>query len=168
MVGLEDTSFAILLFSHSAIPMSFPLFLLPILAGLAAQALKPLFSRRWREDQARRLDPRPRYGGMPSAHAAFASSLLAVAYVAEGWNSAAFAIAVAIFILVLDDALRLRIFLGRYGAALQRLVGKLPKADQKTLPPIEHRMGHNVPEVVGGVLVGLLVTLVVFWVDGTP
>lgn len=138
--------------------MTVPLFLVSILAGLVAQALKPLFSREQRNHQARTLDPRPRYGGMPSAHASFASSLAFVAAMKEGVGSAVFAVAVGILILVLDDALRLRIFLGRYGIALRHLVRRLPKTAAKGLPPIEYRMGHTLPEVLAGMLVGMLTT----------
>lgn len=141
--------------------MTFPLFLIPILAGLVAQALKPVFTRDHRDEQAQTLDPRPRYGGMPSAHIAFVTSLAAVAGLAAGVASALFAIAVAMFIFVLDDALRLRIFLGRYGVALRRLLERTPPEARKDLPPIEWRMGHTVPEVLGGMAVGLFVTLLV-------
>lgn len=138
--------------------MTFPLFLIPILAGLVAQALKPIFSRDRRDEQARTLDPWPRYGGMPSAHASLASALVFVAAMKEGTGSAVFAVAVGILILVLDDALRLRIFLGRYGIALRNLVRRLPKAAAKELPPIEYQMGHTLPEVLAGMLVGMLTT----------
>lgn len=145
--------------------MNVPLFLIPILAGLVAQALKPVFNKEWRDGQAKTLDPRPRYGGMPSAHVAFAASLAAASAATEGAASATFAIAIAMLILVLDDALRLRIFLGRYGIALRRLLERASPDATKDLPPIEWRMGHNVPEVVGGMLVGLLVTLLVLLVE---
>lgn len=145
--------------------MTFPLFVIPILAGLVAQGLKPLLNTDWRDEQAKTLDPRPRYGGMPSAHTAFATSLATVAWVTDGPASATLAIAVAVLILVLDDALRLRIFLGRYGAALRRLLTLLPAKDTKDVPHIEWRMGHTLPEVVVGALVGLLVTLGVFFLE---
>lgn len=145
--------------------MTVPLFLIPILAGLVAQALKPLLNRDWRAEQATTLDPRPRYGGMPSAHTAFATSLAVVAWIADGPASATLAIAVAVLILVLDDALRLRIFLGRYGMALRRLLALLPANDAKDVPHIEWRMGHTLPEVSVGALVGLLLTLAVFFLE---
>lgn len=145
--------------------MTLPLFIVPILAGLVAQGLKPLLNKDWRDEQAKTLDPRPRYGGMPSAHTAFATSLAVVAWFTDGPASATLAIAVAVLILVLDDALRLRIFLGRYGTVLRCLLTLLPTKDAKELPHIEWRMGHTLPEVVVGALVGLLVTLGVFFLE---
>ncbi|MDP3685895.1 MAG: divergent PAP2 family protein [bacterium] len=144
--------------------MTIPLFLIPIVAALTAQALKPVFSKAWRDDQATQLDPRPRYGGMPSAHASFATSLALTVLFTEGVTSAAFAIAAVIFILVFDDALRLRIFLGRYGLAIRRLLEQDPAAAQG-LPPIEWRMGHTLPEVLVGTLVGLLCTVLILALD---
>ncbi|TSC71590.1 MAG: hypothetical protein G01um101438_1021 [Parcubacteria group bacterium Gr01-1014_38] len=144
--------------------MTIPLFLIPIVAALVAQGLKPVFSKAWRNDQATQLDPRPRYGGMPSAHAAFASSLSLTVAVTEGTSSAAFAIATVILILVLDDALRLRIFLGRYGLAILRLLEHTPAAG-RDLPPIEWRMGHTTTEVIGGIIVGVLCTVLVIALD---
>lgn len=144
--------------------MTIPLFLIPIVAALVAQGLKPVFSRAWRDDQATQLDPRPRYGGMPSAHASFASSLAFVVAATEGVTSAAFAIAAFILILVLDDALRLRIFLGRYGLAIRRLLERNPGAGEG-LAPIEWRMGHTLPEVLGGLVVGTLCTLLILALD---
>lgn len=146
--------------------MTLPLFIVPILAGLVAQVLKPLLNKDWRDEQARTLNQRPRYGGMPSAHTAFATSLAVVAWIADGPASVTLAIAVAVLILVLDDALRLRIFLGRYGTALRRLLTLLPAKDAQELPHIEWRMGHTLPEVAVGALVGLLVTLAVFVLEG--
>lgn len=144
--------------------MTIPLFLIPIIAALVAQGLKPVFSKAWRDDQATQLDPRPRYGGMPSAHASFASSLALTVGATEGIGSAAFAIAAVILILVLDDALRLRIFLGRYGLAIRRLLERDSAATQG-LPPIEWRMGHTLPEVLGGLIVGVLSTLLILALD---
>lgn len=141
--------------------MTVPLFLIPILAGLVAQALKPIFNRDQRDEQARTLDPRPKYGGMPSAHAAFGSALVFVAAIKEGPASAVFAVALAIFILIVDDALRLRVFLGRYGLSLHRLLQRLPLRERRQLPPVESRLGHTLPEVAGGVVVGVVVTFAI-------
>src|SRR5688572_16552884 len=101
--------------------MTLPLFLIPILAGLIAQALKPLLNKQWYAQ----LDPDgrkiPRYGGMPSAHTTFIFSLATVVGMVDGFTSTTFAIAAVLVILVMDDALRMRIFLSRHGLALSQL-----------------------------------------------
>ncbi len=145
--------------------MTIPLFLVPILAGLIAQALKPVLNKEWRQEQATRKDLRPRYGGMPSAHTAFATSLATIVSLVEGMGSASFALSISILIFILDDALRLRVFLGRFGRVLNRTIPLLPESERKDLPDIEQRIGHTVPEVIGGAIVGILVSVCIWLLD---
>jgi len=137
--------------------MIFPLFLIPILSGLAAQALKPLLNKR-------RTAPAhiPRYGGMPSAHTSFAVSLVTIIGLNNGVLTAPFALATAFMIYTLDDALRMRIFLGHYGQALQKLIKGLSDEDLKSIPYIEPRLGHTLPEVIAGAILGFIVSVIVF------
>lgn len=137
--------------------MTLPLFLIPMLAGLMAQALKPLLNHQGSAHLQAARKMLPRYGGMPSAHASFISSLAVVVAATDGIGSATFAIAAALVILVLDDALRLRIFIGQYGAALQELIAELPPEKKARFPYVESRLGHKPLEVVvGGALGGVI------------
>lgn len=143
--------------------MSLPLFLVPIIVGLATQAVKPLFNKRWYAqlgDKGRKI---PRYGGMPSAHTSFIFSLATAIAVKDGFMSGDFAIAAVLVIIVLDDALRMRIFLSRYGAALRRLINKLPENERHLFPYLESRLGHKVPEVIVGALIGVVLTLTILF-----
>lgn len=101
----------------------------------------------------------PHYGGMPSAHTAFAFSLLTVIGWESGIASPAFAITVVLAVIILDDALRMRIFLGHHGEALHKLISKLPKEEQKTYPLLETSLGHKPMEAAVGALVGIVLTL---------
>lgn len=143
--------------------MSLPLFLIPILVGLITQGIKPFFNRKWYArlgDKGRKI---PRYGGMPSAHTSFIFSLATAIAVKDGFMSGDFAIAAVLVIIVLDDALRMRIFLSRYGAALRRLINKLPEQEQHLFPYLESRLGHKLPEVIVGALIGIGLTLIILW-----
>lgn len=142
--------------------MMIPLFLIPIMVGVFAQFLKKFFNRRYLSNIKLQGVPLPRYGGMPSAHTAFAFSILTLAYLVEGANSMAFALAVAGTIFILDDALRMRIFLGRHGAALTKLIKELPKDHQKGFPYLEQRLGHKPLEVVAGAILGVTLTWALF------
>jgi len=144
--------------------MSFPVFLVPIIAGLIAQSLKPLLNKRWYAVISEEGHKIPRYGGMPSAHTAFATSLATTLGVVDGFASTSFAIGVAALILIIDDALRMRILLGRHGFALRRLVNKLPPLERKEFPYLEARLGHKVPEVIAGGLLGIVLSLLLLWV----
>jgi acid phosphatase family membrane protein YuiD len=143
--------------------VSIPYFIIPILCGLIAQFLKPLLNKKYYDHLSARGRNLPRYGGMPSAHAAFALSLTTVVGLADGVFSTSFALASAAAIFVLDDALRMRIFLGRYGGALRKLINQFPPQEQKKFPYIESRLGHTVPEVIAGSLLGLTISVFFFW-----
>lgn len=139
--------------------MNFPLFLIPILSGLAAQILKPFLNKGWHAELETAGRKIPRYGGMPSAHTAFAFSLATVVAVVDGVFTTSFAIVASLVIFVLDDALRMRIFLGRHGKALRLLVEKLPPQEREGFPYLESHLGHKPMEVVVGAILGITVTL---------
>lgn len=141
--------------------MSLPLFLLPIISGLIAQGLKPFFNKRAFTEHEHAGTKLPRYGGMPSAHTAFATSLATLVAWEAGIGSAAFAIAASLVIYVLDDALRMRMFLSRHGVALGQLIKRLPSADQGSFPHLESQLGHKLPEVVAGGTIGIALTLLI-------
>ena len=138
--------------------MNFPLFLIPVLVGLIAQSVKPLFNKQLYTQLEAGGHQIPRYGGMPSAHTAFAFSLATVIAMKEGIYSADFAIAATAVIFILDDALRMRIFLSRHGEALHKLVDKLPAAEQKDFPYLEKRLGHKTSEAVAGAILGIILS----------
>jgi len=146
--------------------MSLPLFLVPILVGLITQCIKPLLNKRWYAELGDKSRKIPRYGGMPSAHTSFIFSLATTVGMVEGFMSTSFAIAAVLVVIVLDDALRMRIFLSRYGAALRRLINKLPENERHLFPYLESRLGHKVPEVIVGAFIGIGLTLVILWVVG--
>ena len=146
--------------------MFFPPFIIPIVVGVFTQFLKFFFkSNRISDPEHNRLDVLPQYGGMPSAHTAFATSLATLVSLTDGISSNSFAIAICVMIFILDDALRLRVFLGRFGVAIRRLVKLLPADEQKTVPHIEGRIGHRVSEVIVGAFVGIIATYLLWFLD---
>ena len=148
--------------------MTLPLFLVPILAGLIAQSLKPFLNKYLYAGMGGENRRLPRYGGMPSAHSAFAFSLATIVGLVDGLFSTTFAIAAAAVVLILDDALRLRIFLGGYGQALHHLVKSLPEKERGSLPYIETRLGHKPLEAFAGALLGIAVSALLFWLLNVP
>lgn len=142
--------------------MNFPLFVIPVIAGLTAQAIKPLLNKQWYATMGPDSRKLPRYGGMPSAHAAFAFAMATVVWLAEGLTSASFVIAAALVILILDDALRMRIFLSRHGLALRRLIQKLPPEERRSYPYLESRLGHKPVEVLVGGAWGIVLAYILY------
>ena len=142
--------------------MNLPLFLIPILVGLSTQLIKPLLNKNWYA-RRRKGEQLPRYGGMPSAHTSFAFSLLTMVGMVDGITSVSFAIMVSLAIFVIDDALRMRVFLGSHGFALHELVLRLPAKDQGKYPYLETQLGHKPLEVAVGAGIGMAATWLLMW-----
>lgn len=137
------------------------LFLIPMLVGLVAQFSKRFLNHNWHPEMTEIKSHLPHYGGMPSAHTAFAFSLLTVIASESGIASPSFAIAIVLAVIILDDALRMRIFLGHHGEALHKLIEKLPEKEQKSFPLLETQLGHKPVEAFAGALVGIILTLII-------
>lgn len=99
------------------------------------------------------------YGGMPSSHAALVASLaMTIAYF-EGVRTAAFAVAIVTFIIIVRDAMGFRYQLGIHGRILNQLIKELPDRDEYKYPILSERLGHTLPEVTVGIIVGIAGTL---------
>lgn len=97
------------------------------------------------------------HGHMPSAHTGFAISVVTSVGYYEGMASGAFAVAVALAIIIIDDAARLRVYMGDQGRYLNMLVRQL-NIEEK-FPRLKERMGHRVSEVIVGGIYGFLLTM---------
>ncbi len=104
-------------------------------------------------------------GGMPSSHAATMTATTLAIGLFSGFDNPAFALAVAISLIVIYDASGVRREAGFHAEALNKLVdewfkiNKTPLVDQKRLKVM---LGHTPIEVMGGVLTGSLTTLVLW------
>jgi acid phosphatase family membrane protein YuiD len=106
-------------------------------------------------------------GGMPSSHAATMTATTLAIGLFDGFNTPVFALAFAISMIVIYDAAGVRREAGYHAEALNKLVDewfavtKTPLVDQKRM---KEMLGHTPIEVVGGVLTGLVSTLVLWLV----
>lgn len=105
------------------------------------------------------------HGHMPSAHTAFIVSLATSVGYYDGVTSGAFAVAVALAIIVIDDAARLRMYMGDQGRYLNMLIRQLNVSEEQ-FPRLHERMGHRVSEVIVGGILGFLLTLILATVLG--
>lgn len=133
-------------------------FLLPIFVGLFSQVIKFIFF-------TLRHGWKPEYifthGHMPSAHTAFAVSLLTSIGYFEGMNSGAFAVTVGLAFIIVDDALRIRMILGDQGRYLNMLVDQLRgEIDESQFPHLKERVGHRTSEVIAGAIFGFCLTAI--------
>ena len=99
----------------------------PFIAAGISQFLK-MFLNKDNPFKARDLF-RLYYAGMPSSHSAFVSSMTIVLGLTQGFSSPIFGLSLAISALTINDALKLRQYLGQQGAVLNVLIRDL-KDDQ--------------------------------------
>ncbi len=139
---------------HSLSPVVF----IPILVGVITQLTKfVLFSFK----HGIKWNYLLTHGHMPSAHSAFAISVLMTTIYVDGVNSGSFVVATALGFLILDDALRLRMYLGDQGRYLNMLVKNLveeTKLEKKDFPRLKERIGHHKSEVIVGLIYGAILT----------
>lgn len=104
-------------------------------------------------------------GGMPSSHAATMTGTTLAIGLFSGFDAPAFAIAVAITMIVVYDAAGVRREAGHHAELLNKLIDewfattKVTTVDQKKL---KEMLGHTPIEVVGGVLTGLATALILW------
>lgn len=132
------------------------IFIIPIVVGLLTQLIKfILYSLKhgWNLEYAFT------HGHMPSAHTSLMVSLLVSVGYYEGMHSGSFALAAVLAFIVIDDAARIRMYLGDQGRYLNMLIEQLD-IDKDRFPRLKERVGHRVSEVLVGGLVGLVLTVV--------
>jgi len=102
------------------------------------------------------------YGGMPSSHAAFVTSLVTVVGLREGVGSAAFAIALVLMIVVLRDAVGFRREIGRNARMTNYLAKNFIK--DKKIKPLTERVGHKPTEVLMGMVLGAALSALIYFI----
>lgn len=98
------------------------------------------------------------YGGMPSAHTAFAVSATTVAGLWDGWDSPLFAVAAVFTLIIMRDAVTFRNFMGEQGKLFNHLIERLPRDERHALPRFMERVGHTPLEVFTGAVFGFGIT----------
>lgn len=96
-------------------------------------------------------------GGMPSSHSAFVVSMATIIFLEERLSTA-FIISLVLAMIILRDAYGVRRSVGREGRELEKLL-KLHKVKSK----FHYALGHTPKQVLVGSLIGLFVSLVVFY-----
>ena len=80
--------------------------------------------------------------------------------VIEGIGSAAFAISVILAIIVIHDAMGVRLETGKQGQILNKMIWELNLADELEVnEALKEYVGHYPSQVVVGALVGIITTL---------
>ena len=102
-------------------------------------------------------------GGMPSSHTATVSSMAAFAGMSCGFASFEFAIAALFTMIVCRDAVGVRRETGKQNLIINELK-KMIESKEIAEIKLKKFVGHTPLQVFGGLLVGIAVASVMFWV----
>lgn len=132
---------------------------------LASIILAQLFKPFWARFRAGRFDWRYLWqsSGMPSGHSAGVSSVTLLIGLEEGFDSALFAGIFVLSFFVLYDAMGVRKEAGEHAHLLNEMMQEEPKlAKEVHFRALKERIGHTGAQVLGGVGLGVIVSLIVF------
>jgi uncharacterized protein len=137
---------------------SIALFLIPIAVGITTELIKFInYIRKHGFD----INYSIAYGHMPSAHTAYVTSLVTTMWLFEGYRSPVFAISLIMAIIVIMDAVRLRVYMGQYAQHINHLVEHFNLSEEE-FPKLKERVGHKPEEVIVGALCGIGFTMLIF------
>lgn len=105
-------------------------------------------------------------GGMPSGHSAFVTSLSLATALTFGFDSYQFALAAAFAIVVMHDAMSVRLESGKQAHAINQILDVLKSgsplqnlAKLDSLEVLKELLGHTPLQVINGALLGVVVAL---------
>lgn len=100
--------------------------------------------------------------GFPSVHSGIAASITTLMYLQYGYDSPEFALAFCFSFLFRYDAANVRYEAGQHAIYLNQLSNKLQEIVSLTKEPhvLKERLGHTFIEVIGGIAIGVGLTLV--------
>ena len=105
-----------------------------------------------------------RAGGMPSSHSALVTGVAHAIGLFVGFDSAIFAIAATLAIVVVYDATGIRRQAGMHAAVINTMIEELASGHPLKGEQLREVLGHTPLESLGGVLLGLAVAQVMWWI----
>lgn len=103
-------------------------------------------------------------GGMPSTHSSLMVSVTISTGLNYGFDSALFAVAFAISMIVVYDATGVRRQAGIHAQKINQLFEELLRGEPIEIEQLKEVLGHTPAQVVGGVILGIIVALTLWYV----
>ena len=128
-----------------------------LIAWLLAQALKPVIYFIVHRDWHWGLWLSP--GGMPSSHSSLMVGTTVSIGLFHGFDSAAFAIAFTVSMIVVYDATGVRRQAGYHAQRINYLIKELLAGHQISDVQLKEVIGHSPLEVVGGIILAFVVAI---------
>jgi len=96
-------------------------------------------------------------GGMPSSHSAFITAAATSVGITQGFDSAVFALAAAISIVIMYDAQGVRRAAGKQAEAINRIIANFEQLDKVLEKELKEILGHTPFEVFAGGGLGIVI-----------
>ena len=103
-----------------------------------------------------------RAGGMPSSHSALVASVAHGIGLQVGFNSTAFAVAAALAVVVIYDAIGIRRQAGRHAEMINAMIQDLATGHPLKEEQLREVLGHTPLEALAGTILGLVITQIEF------
>jgi len=103
-------------------------------------------------------------GGMPSTHSSLMVSVTISTGLNFGFDSAIFAVAFAISMIVVYDATGVRRQAGIHAQKINQIFEELLRGEPIEIEQLKEVLGHTPAQVVGGVILGIIVALTLWYV----
>lgn len=139
--------------------MSYKILVIPLIVMMVAWLIKTVIDIRKKRFTWNLMS----YGGMPSGHTALIVSAATVIGLYSGFTSPLFLLALVVAILVVRDALGFRMQLSTHAKILNKLIKDLPDDKEYKYPYSPERLGHTFAQVTMGAIIGLVLTLLLYW-----
>jgi acid phosphatase family membrane protein YuiD len=136
-----------------------PILLAALLSWATAQILKVIleliFLKRWNWALLFQA------GGMPSSHSAMVSATALCTGLVTGFDTAVFAAATVLAMIVIYDATGVRREAGRQAVLINNMIEELSKGKFPPQDKLKEMLGHTPGEAILGTLLGLTIGLLV-------
>lgn len=136
----------------------YSLIIIPILVAIVTQVIKLITDRVPNNLNWQHLFND--YGGMPSSHTALVSSLALMTGLNYGFDSGYFAIAFIFMLVVIRDAVGFRREIGKNAVITNMIAQEIWPENPEVL--LQERIGHTRNEVIVGMIVGIILTIVFY------
>lgn len=101
-------------------------------------------------------------GGMPSSHSALVTSVSIATGLYAGFDSAVFALSLALAMVVVYDAAGIRRQAGMHAERINDIIDELFKGQPPSEKELKEVLGHTPVEVIGGIGLGIFVALMLY------
>ena len=99
-------------------------------------------------------------GGMPSGHSATVTAMATTAGLEYGLSSPVFAVSAILAIVVMHDAMGVRMEAGKHAKALNELLDMLSSTTEDPEVKLKELLGHTPLQVCCGAVLGLLIAFI--------